>query len=102
MSKPAHLEHVHAQDGDTSALRDAVARYLRQLDDCDLIGGRLLKNVDIDSAPGTALEHGLGRTPEGWIVTDLRGGATVWRTAWDAKFLTLEALAPVVASVWVY
>ena len=49
-----------------------------------------------------AVAHKLGRQPVGWSLVDITAAATVFRAAWDSKFITLTASAPcaVTLRVW--
>lgn len=58
---------------------------------------RSVVTADLTAATPLAINHKLpvptGKTPEGWRITDIDAAATVHRTAWDDKTITLEASA---------
>jgi hypothetical protein len=51
------------------------------------------------AATDTPVAHGLGRRPEGWIVSDIETAATVRRVSWDERFVTLRASASCVVDL---
>src|SRR6185312_13533390 len=64
------------------------------------IGGNLLSSVSIGSS-ATQIAHKLGRTPQVWVICDQNTNKSVWRTKWDANFITLQAGSACVVSIWV-
>lgn len=68
--------------------------------------GTILDGVQVDGAEvgtsATAINHLLGRQPKGWAVVDIDTAATVHRTAWDSRTLTLVASSACTVSLWVY
>lgn len=49
------------------------------------------------------VNHGLGRTLQGWFLTDIQGAATVYRSApFNALTLTLTSDAAVVCNIGVF
>ncbi len=55
------------------------------------IGGNVLTSQLVTAANPVAINHGLGRTPVMWLITDQDTNTTVKRTAWDANTITLQA-----------
>lgn len=74
----------------------------------NVIETRLIYAVDGGGNPiPNVINHKLplatGTTPEGWCVTDIDGGAIVYRTAWDDKTISLvpgSATVNVKLEVW--
>jgi hypothetical protein len=66
-----------------------------------LLAGRAIESVALTTG-ATAVQHKLGRVPRGWFVTDIDAAATVRRTAWSTKTLTLVASASCTVNLWVY
>jgi hypothetical protein len=64
------------------------------------IGGILLTGVSVANA-ATPIQHGLGRTPQLWVLCDQNTLTTVKRISWDSNVITLEAGADCVISLWV-
>ncbi|MBW2735611.1 MAG: hypothetical protein JRH20_24765 [Deltaproteobacteria bacterium] len=48
-------------------LQENLERCLQFIDQCPIIDGRLIEDVEILAAT-TTIKHGLGRTPRGWVV----------------------------------
>ena len=64
----------------------------------------ILSNVSLINGTNV-INHKLGRTPQGWIVTDVQGAASIYRPS-TAQFndltLTLISNAAVTASIGVF
>lgn len=73
-----------------------------------LIANPITQGIQIQSislAANTPLEinHGLGRSPIGWFLTDITTAANVFRTdVFNPTNITLEASANTVISIWIY
>lgn len=80
---------------------DALARALRLPALSER--GVLLQSVAL-SAGSTAVDHGLGRAPSGWLVVRSRGaaGAAIAEVSSDARSLVLTATAAVSVDLWVW
>lgn len=51
----------------------------------------------------TVINHKLGRTPQGWMIVDIQGVATIYRSAaFNDLTLTLTSSAAVTASLYVF
>ena len=50
----------------------------------------------------TVINHGLGITPNGWLILDKQANSTVWRVSWNDKQITLRASAQVTIKLWVF
>ena len=74
--------------------------FIDQLMKNPFIKGNMIE-VNV-STTATAFNHGLGVTPEGWIVVDRNADVRVWRTAWNDKTITLDASGSASIKVWVY
>ena len=64
------------------------------------IGGNLLTNVSIGTS-ATAINHGLGRTPQVWVLCDQNTNTTVARLSWNANAIVLVAGSNCNVSLWV-
>jgi len=105
MAKPPAFERLETGDTAATQLQDLLTDFFQAIEDNPLLSGRML-DLDVTTV-ATAFPHGLGRTPEGWIVADTytSGGLlsnTIWRTAWDDKTITLDASASFAVKVWVF
>ena len=68
-----------------------------------LLNGRLIEDVALTTS-ATAIEHGLGREPTGWFLTDISAAATVHSTAstLPKRFLNLTASSACTVNLWVF
>ncbi len=83
--------------------RESKAAFER-LNRVQLLDGRAITGVELSTTP-TAISHGLGRIPAGWIITDINAAATVHRvsTATErTRYLTLTASAICTVNLWIY
>lgn len=83
------------------AVQDNVANVFMFLATFPILDGYLVTNIPLVSGTNV-INHTLGRQPVGWIVTDRNGAATVYRTAWDARTITLNSSGTVTISAWVF
>ena len=88
-------------DRELNRVQDQILAALNPVVRSTLLNYNEVKNIAITTA-GLAIEHGLGRQPLGWVVTDIDANATVWKTAWDERFLTLDASGTANISILVY
>lgn len=81
--------------------------WIQQLAGNDFLRGRYLtdddgnQNIDIISSPAI-INHKLGVTPKGFIVTDKDQNVDVYRMAWDETTITLAFSGAVVVKIWVF
>ena len=62
----------------------------------------ILKNVQLKNGV-TVINHLLGAVQQGWILTDIQGAATIYRSApFNATTLTLTSNAAVTVSIGVF
>lgn len=67
-----------------------------------LSSGSILKNIILVNGE-TVINHGLGRLMQGWIIVDINGAATIYRSQlMNDKTLTLTSNAVVTASIEVF
>lgn len=67
-----------------------------------IFSGKPLNNISLNQG-STTIPHGLEGAQKGWFITDIQGGATVFRSApFDNKNLTLTSSAAVTLSLWVF
>lgn len=50
----------------------------------------------------TVVNHGLGITPNGWMLLDKQANSTVWRVSWNDKQIVLRGSATVTVKLWVF
>lgn len=88
-------------DPQTSRLQENIKQFIGQLNKSIFIDGLLIESVVINTTD-TKIEHKLGRTPKGFIVTDLQANTNIWRTGYDSRFITLRAGTQTTISLWVF
>lgn len=66
-----------------------------------LINGQLLSNIALANGT-TAVDHKLGRMPNGWFLVSPQGAATVYQTAVNNLTLTLSSNAAITTALWVF
>ncbi len=63
---------------------------------------KFLKGIGL-AVGTTVINHGLGRTMQGWIITDINGAATIYRSQpLNALTLTLVSSAAVTVALEVF
>jgi hypothetical protein len=65
------------------------------------IGGNILPGITLTANTPLAINHGLGRQPVIWTLTDNNAAAIIYRTKWDQNTITLEANGNCVISIWI-
>ena len=67
-----------------------------------LVNGNTVAATLVANKP-QAINHGLGRSPQGWFLIDNTADSVVWRTQpFNATSLTLEASANTTINLWVF
>ena len=99
MPKPRFSKVV--MEGVQAMLQHNTERGLRDLPGNLIAQGKLLEDLEVTTAT-LRVAHGLGRKPRGWFPVDKNADARVWRTAWDAKFITFNASVTVTINAWVF
>ena len=69
------LPSFNTNDTAFGRLQSAWARSLNPLVDLPLLQGVLVKNIDL-AVGSNVINHGLGRPPQGYIVTRVQNAAT--------------------------
>ena len=96
------LPKQQTDNRDLSLMQSAWASILDPLLQNPSLQSVIVKDVALSTTP-KAVNHRLGRKPQGWRIVDANSGATVYRTApFDPLTLTLEASAPITVSLEVF
>lgn len=95
------LRKLKFQDREVTALQDNLVLVVNQISKKTLIDGVHIKDVALVTG-SNRINQTLGRQPEGWVVVDRDGTATVYRTAWDANTITLVSSGTTTISIWVF
>ena len=83
-------KRVQSEDRVLNAVQDGLIEFARGVCGFPAIDGVRKQSIAVATTE-TQIAHGLQRVPQGWIVTDIIGAATVRRTGWDARYITLRA-----------
>jgi hypothetical protein len=68
-----------------------------------ILNGGMIEAVNLTANVPRAINHLLQRLPQGWMLTDNRKNAVVWRSAdFNDLTLTLTASADTTISFWVF
>lgn len=80
------------------------ATSLNQLLSIAILSGTSINGVVLNAVTGiTTINHGLGRTMQGWFVTDINAAITVFRSQpLNDKTLTLTSSGGATVNLWVY
>ena len=79
---------------------DAIKEAIDELREIPLLSYEV---VDADLAVGSnRVQHGLARTPQGWLIADRDSVATLYRTAWTTRDITLQASAAITVRILVF
>lgn len=94
------MRHVDTDRDDVQELWEAADEETRQQGNVPISRGRMVPAVLTTGS--NLVAHGLQRQPDGWIVADRDSAATIYRTDWDDKNLTLQAGANCNVQLWVF
>ena len=87
---------------DISMLQTTWSSKLNPVINNELVNGQLLKAIVLING-ATVINHLLSRQMQGWVVTDVNGAATIYRSAaFNDKTLTLTSNAVVTVNLWVF
>lgn len=82
---------------------DELISDMKKVFDCPLIDGSLVTGQSFTSASSTIVQHGLGRVPQGYLVTRQVGEfAQVHETASDANTITFFSNANNTLDFWFF
>lgn len=80
----------------------AYRNFVTSFNPFSVTTGVLLTGVSL-AMGSTVLSHPLNRTLSGWVITDIDGSATIYRSApFSSVSLTLTSSAVVTVSLWVF
>lgn len=83
-------------------MQNRWASYLDPLLKNPMSSGVYVKDVTL-AIGANVINHKLGRVPQGWMIIDIQGAATVYRSAaFNDLTLTLTSSAAVTASLYVF
>jgi hypothetical protein len=89
------------QNVDLDRVQDRVSDTFSQFISNPLLDG-VFVSVEFTGAETKDINHLLARQPLGWFVTDTTGAATIYRSAWNNRTLTLTSDAATIAKIYVF
>lgn len=100
------FKKLEIEDQVLSRMQDNVDQAISQLPSTEILQGRLVKGVSLQSASTVKVSHKLNRPPLGWIVVRQRASAIIW-DAQDSNSnpsltLDLNCSADVTVDLWVF
>ena len=100
------FQRIDVTDPRIMELQYRLEETLRPVTDSSILGGILIKDVDLASGTSTKVAHKLGRKLQGWIIV----GKTAAQHVYDEnegesdldEFLHLTAGGTVTVNVWIF
>lgn len=97
---------VFTDDENLERLQSSLKSVLDVVTDVQILDGTQLTNVSVKTGQSNFINHGLGRSPLGWIVTRKKSAADVWDAQDDNKSkdrtLDLRSDADVTLDIWIF
>lgn len=99
----SNIRKTRTEDRGLQVVQDSVFQCLETIRRKEILDGRRIKDVYVDSSTPTEVAHGLGRPLIGWLVISKNANANLWQTTSDEEsILTLNTSADVTVSLWVF
>lgn len=96
------FRRIQSNNRDLMQVQDAVDQVLKPVLTNQLLNGVLIPNLSLTTTP-VKFSHLLGRQPLGWFLVDDISGAAIYRTAWDARTISLRTTSGTnTISIWVF
>lgn len=96
------LALVQSASRELNQFQSNVATVLNPILKNAISSGVILEGIDLISGT-TSIPHTLGRTQQGWFLTDIDGAATVYRSsAFNNTTLVLTSSAAVTVNIYVF
>lgn len=87
---------------DLNQVQNNIATAFNPLLINPLLNGNFLTEIDLISGVNV-IPHGLDRTPQGWMITDIDGAAVIYRSAaFTTSLITLTSDAAVTVNIYVF
>jgi hypothetical protein len=99
------LETQQTENQDLELAIQNVKKWAKVLEDNPLLDGNFIQAIEFAGGALTVdVNHGLGRQPRGWIITDFTAlaGTAIVRDAWDTNTITFTASAACDLDLWVF
>lgn len=89
---PLAVRYEQTEDRQLNQVQRNIHEWLNVLAAYGPLWGNTLTQT-FAAGQNLSLDHGLGRQPIGWMVWDARtAAAEIYRTAWDAKTISLTSV----------
>lgn len=95
------LKQLNSSDRVVQQMQSNTAEAIQNIEKSHFQDGNLLTSITLVSGQDNQVSHKLARQPQLWVLTDQNTNTTVWRTAWDSTFLTLQCGANCTINLWV-
>jgi len=100
------LDEQRSGNQDLELMMQDVKKFVKPLEDNQVLDGRIVEDVAFDGATDTTFNHGLGRQPLGCFPVDWETGATMaiafGRSDWDSSTITAFADVACTLKLWVF
>lgn len=100
------VKQIVTEDRLLNQVQSNVTQAFKQITNIPLLDGKLISDVSITSGTAKTVNHGLGRTLQGWFITKKNANADVWDSqssnSFTDKTLVLNASSNVTVSLWVF
>lgn len=94
------FQTINTTDKELQKIQDNITTAVTGIEAKPFLGGVLIEGISLTSG-SNQVAHTLQRLPRIWVLCDRNSSATIYRTASDSNFLTLQASAPCTISLWV-
>lgn len=99
---PSGFARLMTDSRELNQVQNNVANAINPLLNNPILNGNFLNGVQLFTG-GNVLSHGLGRTQQGWFLTDILGLAEVYRTgSFNSTTFELVSDADVVVNIYVF
>jgi len=96
-------ERTSTNQDDVQNLEDTMQDEIQRIRSESIGSKGTPVSIEFGGAANSTVNHGLSRTPEGWVQTDLVGaGIIVDRVEWDASTVTFRASGACTFAALVY
>lgn len=81
--------------------QDNNEQFNNQFKNIPFLSGRMIENITVTTST-TIVDHKLGRSPLGYIITSQNADARIWITGWNTLNITFDSSSTVKINVWVF
>lgn len=95
------LRKIQSSNRELMQVQEAVEFELKSILRSQILDGVLVTGLAVTTT-ATKFEHMLNRQPLGWIIVDKTGSASIYRTAWDRRTISLIGSGSDTISIWIF